>query len=124
MGVLHHARYFAIFERARTELLRASGKTYRELEEEGILLPLVEASAKYRAPVTYDGEIRVETRILRLTPLEVSFGYMVRKADGAHICEGFTRHAIVGPDLRLRRLTALEWQNFRNLLLPYLEANQ
>lgn len=124
MNVMHHMRYFEMFERARTELLRSLGSSYRELEERGIYLPVVEASAQYRAPVFYDEEVVVETLVIRLKPFEVAFGYTIKKAGGGVACEGETRHAIVGADFRLRRLKGEEWRMFRDLVLPYFVAQK
>jgi acyl-CoA thioester hydrolase len=120
MNVMHHARYFEIFERARTELLRAAGKTYREVEDGGVFLPVVEATARYRAPIYYDEEIAVETRVERLSVSEVRFAYRIMKADGTVAAEGLTRHAIVGPDFRLLRLKGERWDALNTLLKPYL----
>ena len=61
MGVVYHANYFIWFEIGRCELLRAIGRSYRELEDEGIGLPVIEAHCEYKSPARYDDELQVKT---------------------------------------------------------------
>src|SRR4029077_2493839 len=65
MGVVYYANYFVWFEVARTDLLRASGSTYREMEAEGFSLPVIEAHCGFKQPARYDDEleIRVEAEL-------------------------------------------------------------
>ena len=53
MGFLHHANYFTYFEMGRTELLRASGGSYRKMEEEGLRVVVVRAECRFRRPARY-----------------------------------------------------------------------
>ena len=52
MGIAHHAEYFAWFEVGRTDLLRHSGTTYRQLEADGLRLPVIEATARSKNCLT------------------------------------------------------------------------
>lgn len=61
MGVAHHAAYIPWLEIGRTELLRASGVTYAQLEEAGILLVVVKLDVRYRRPVRYDDVVEIQT---------------------------------------------------------------
>ena len=61
MGVVHHAVYPIWFEIGRTELLRETGLTYRELEEAGVYLAVVDLSVKYRRPARYDDLLTLKT---------------------------------------------------------------
>ena len=107
MGVAHHANHFIWFEIGRTELMRARGVTYRGLEEEGILLPVIEASCAYHAPARYDDLLRVRTRIESATAVRISFEYRIEsEADGRLLATGATRHASVDRGGRPRRLPA------------------
>jgi len=54
MGVVYYANYFVWFEVGRTDLLRHAGMTYRDIESEGLTLPVIEASCGYRIPARYD----------------------------------------------------------------------
>lgn len=105
MGVAYHANYFVWFEVARCDLLRSLGRTYRNLEERGVMLPVIEAHCAYRAAAHYDDELEIRTRGALLSPVRVEFHYAVRRpADGAALAAGRTVHAAVDPRGRPRRL--------------------
>jgi acyl-CoA thioester hydrolase len=105
MGVAHHSHYFVWLEIGRTELMRARGVDYRRLEDEGVFLPVVEASCAYLAPARYDELLRVHTRIESAGGVRVSFSYRIeRQPDGRLLATGTTRHAAVDRSGRPRRL--------------------
>src|ERR1700754_466723 len=86
MGVVYYANYFVWFEVGRTDLLRAAGWSYREMEEEGVQLPVIEAQCAYRAPARYDDELEIRTSGASVSPVRVQFAYeIVRCADQATI---------------------------------------
>ncbi|MFM7731677.1 MAG: acyl-CoA thioesterase, partial [Flavobacteriales bacterium] len=66
MGFVYYGNYASYFEVARVETLRASGITYRELEEQGILLPVREFSIRYIQPARYDDIVDITTTITEL----------------------------------------------------------
>ena len=66
MGLLHHANYLVYFEQARTELLRALGTTYKDLEDKGFLLVLTKVEVRYRKPAQYDDLLTVRTTVERV----------------------------------------------------------
>ena len=75
MGFLHHAYYFTYFEIGRTELLRASGGNYRQMEELGMLVVVVRAECSFRRPARYDDILRLRTTIVRVTPAKIEHEY-------------------------------------------------
>ncbi len=92
-GVVYYGTYFRLFEMGRTELLRSSGLTYATIEnEEGLILPVVEAHARYRAPARYDDELLIKTSLTELYPHKVRFDYAISRA-GRLLVEGYTVHA-------------------------------
>ncbi len=94
MGVVYYANYLVWFEVGRTDLLRASGWNYREMETEGYSLPVIEAHCAYRESAKYDDEIEVRTTGEMLSPVRVQFSYeVVRVADAATLATGTTVHA-------------------------------
>lgn len=96
MGVVYHANFLIWFEIGRTDWLRASGCTYRKLEEEGVSLPVIEAHCRYRTPARYDEELDVVTHGRLLTPARVAFDYEVVRGEAAEIvATGHTIHAAV-----------------------------
>ena len=105
MGVVYHANYLVWMEVGRVEYCRASGFRYRDLEAEGILLAVVEASCRYLAPALYDDEIVIRTTIEEATPRLVRFGYrMFSSESGRLLAEGFTKHVFCGRDRRATKL--------------------
>ncbi|HEU4402482.1 MAG TPA: thioesterase family protein [Candidatus Polarisedimenticolia bacterium] len=107
MGVAHHTNHFVWFEVGRTELMRRRGLPYARMEEDGFLLPVIEASCSYRAPARYDDLLLVRTEIGRLSPVRFTFSYRIeREVDGVLLATGSTTHAVIGPGGRPRRLPA------------------
>jgi acyl-CoA thioester hydrolase len=105
MGVVYHANYFVWFEIGRCELIRAIGKSYRDLEGAGIGLPVIEAHCEYKAPARFDDELQVKTWGELLSPARVQFRYEVcRLADNTLNAVGRTVHASIDQDGRPRRL--------------------
>src|SRR5262245_42837935 len=105
MGVAHHGSYVAWFEEARTEWLRHRGKTYRQMEDEGSLLQVVEFSAQYRRPLDYDDELLIWLRVRDRSKVAVTLEYVVKRLGGDEVAAtGSTRLACVGRDGKVRRL--------------------
>jgi acyl-CoA thioester hydrolase len=77
MGVVYHANYLVWCELGRTELIRARGTPYAELERQGVVLAVADASIRYHAPARYDDMIRVEAWVADLRSRTVTFGYRV-----------------------------------------------
>lgn len=104
-GVAYHAGYFAWFEVGRTDLLRGEGLTYRELERDGLRLPVIEAHARFFRPALYDDVLEVRTRTAEVAGASIRFEYEVRRDDAdAPLATGYTAHAAVDSSGRARRL--------------------
>ena len=104
MGVAYHGIYLNWFEMGRTEYCRQSGKSYLEWENQGVMLPVVEAHCRYKSPVFYDDEIEIETTITKLSRVSVEFTCRIfRKQTGKLAAEGYTKHAFTSPDGKLLR---------------------
>lgn len=98
MGFAYYANYLDWFEVARTEWFRARGKRYRELEAEGIWLPVTEASCRYLASARYDDRLRLVSWISELGRVTLAFEYRVERVeDGKLLATGRTRHALLDP---------------------------
>ena len=106
MGVVYYANYLVWFEVGRTDLLRSSGWSYREMEAEGFSLPVVEAHCEYRASARYDDDLEVRTTGTVLSPVRLRFDYqVVRVGDqAAALAAGHTVHATLDASGRPRRL--------------------
>lgn len=91
MGVVYHANYLAWCDIARTDLIRGlGGKTYAEIEREGIALAVVEAHLRYKKPARYDDVIRIATRVTEVRSRVVRFDYDIATDDGVAIASGYT----------------------------------
>jgi acyl-CoA thioester hydrolase len=106
MGLLHHANYLVYFEQARIELLRASGVTYKELEDQGFLLVLTRIEVRYKLPAQYDDLLTVRTFVERVTYVRIDHRYEVRRGDQL-VAEASSTLACVGRDGRPQALPEL-----------------
>jgi acyl-CoA thioester hydrolase len=105
MGVVYHANYFMWFEIGRCELLRAVGRSYRDMEASGIGLPVIEAHCEYKSPARYDDELVVTTKGTLLSPARVEFEYEIsRPIDATINAVGRTVHAAIDTTGRPCRL--------------------
>jgi len=98
MDFVHSSRYLEWFEIGRTELLRAIGLPYRELEDEGVFLPVVEAHVEYIKPVRYDDRLRIVTRG-SVEGARLRMEYEVLR-DGELVAKGYTVHACLNRERR------------------------
>ena len=104
-GVIHHSVFPVWFEMGRTELLRANGLVYKDLEEAGIFFVVAELRVKYRRPVFYDESLRLETVCSRVTAAKVEHTYrLLRPESGLLLVEGSSVLACVGADRTVRRI--------------------
>lgn len=87
MGVVHHANYISWFEMGRTEMMRHLGIAYREMEELGLLLPVLDVKVKYHKPAHYDDCVAVYTTLEEFSPIRLTFNYEVRRVSEADFKE-------------------------------------
>lgn len=93
MGIAHHANYVVWFEVGRTDLCREAGLTYREIEQKGFLLVVVEIGCRYRTPFRYDDEVLIRTAIEEAGSRSMRFRYELLSADRAEVrATGFSHH--------------------------------
>jgi acyl-CoA thioester hydrolase len=85
MGVVYHARYLVWLDIARTEHLRRSGMSYRELEASGLRLAVSDVAIRYRQPARYDDSIRIRCWVREVRSRKVEFGYAVEHADAGSL---------------------------------------
>jgi len=110
MGIVYYANYLVWFEIGRVELLRSLGLAYSQLEtEHECILPVVEASCRYRSPARYDDPILIETRPALLRGSVLKFGYRIlrKPANGEEptlLAEGETVHVVCDDQLKRKHL--------------------
>lgn len=81
MRVVYHANYLVWCEIGRTDLIRAIGVSYAELERSGVGLAVVDATVRYHYPARYDDMIRVRTTVTEVRSRSVTFDYRIENAD-------------------------------------------
>ena len=105
MGIVYYANYLVWFEIGRVELLRSLGLAYSQLEtDHQCILPVVEASCRYKSPARYDDRILIETRPSLLRGSVLKFAYRIlRKNSEAEeprlLAEGETVHVVCDDQL-------------------------
>ncbi|MFN7979893.1 MAG: thioesterase family protein [Vicinamibacterales bacterium] len=92
MRVAYHANYFVWFEVGRTDWLREAGLTYRDLETEGLFLPVTEARCAYKASARYDDDLEIHTTAALVSPVRIGFEYEIM-GPGGLLATGATVHA-------------------------------
>lgn len=103
MGIVYYANYLRFFESARAAYWRDLGRSYKDLVEWGVAMPVVEAHCEYKRPAFYEDLLIVDVDVIEVRAASVRFGYRVMRGEDL-LATGHTRHAIVGTDGRPRRL--------------------
>jgi acyl-CoA thioester hydrolase len=103
MGVVYYANYLRFFEGARASYWRALGRTYKDLEDAQVAMPVIEAHCSYKRPARYEDLIAVDVEVTEMRAASLRFSYEVR-CGNVLLAEGFTRHAVIGPNGRPRAI--------------------
>ena len=94
MGVVYHGNYLPWFEIGRTTLLREQGLPYRQLEEDGFRLPVLEVAVKYLRPAVYDDTVTIVTTMRERPLLRIRLEYEVYRGEEL-LATGSTVHAFI-----------------------------
>lgn len=96
MGIVHHSNYYVYFEAAREDFIQGAGISYRDMEEQGIMMPLVETQCRYMEGAKYADKLIIETTIDELSPAKVALQYsVIREADHKVLAKGKTIQTFV-----------------------------
>ena len=106
MGVVYHANHLIWFEVGRVELMRQMGFSYRDMErDDDRFIAVAEATCRYKAPVYYDEEVLIRTRLKNVRESVVVFSYeLVRAETGALLAEGETTHIVTDSKMKVSAL--------------------
>jgi acyl-CoA thioester hydrolase len=106
MGVVYHSNHLIWFEVGRVELMREMGFSYRDMErEDGRFIAVAEVKCRYRAPIHYDEEIVVRTRLKTARESVVVFSYELVRADNRTLlAEGETTHIVTDSKMKVAAL--------------------
>jgi len=118
MGVVYHSNHLIWFEVGRVELMRQMGFLYRDMErEEGCFIAVAEVTCRYRAPVFYDEEVVVRTRLKRVRESVVVFSYELLRAENETLlAEGETIHVVTDSNMKPAHLPQKYFHAFRRAL--------
>lgn len=103
-GVIHHSVYPVWLEMGRTELLRANGLAYKDMEQAGVFFVVARLSIKYRRPALYDEQLKLETTCSKVTASRVEHTYRLMHSDGVILAEADTTLACVSAEGKVRRI--------------------
>lgn len=93
MGIAHHANYLVWFEIGRTDLCRATGFPYNEIEARGYILVVTEIGCRYRTPYRYDDEVLIRTSVSEAASRAMRFAYELYDGNGVQLhASGHSAH--------------------------------
>jgi acyl-CoA thioester hydrolase len=90
MGVVYHGNYAQYFEMGRVEWLRNLGVSYKWMEENGVMLPVVSLEMNYKKPARYDDELRVKTILKSQTSVKIEFDYEIYNEQNQLLTTGYS----------------------------------
>ncbi|WP_268035921.1 acyl-CoA thioesterase [Algoriphagus sp. PAP.12] len=90
MSYVYYGNYAMYFEVARVEAMRSIGFSYKQMEDEGVMMPVLESHFKYIKPGKYDELLTIKTRIPELPGVRIRFEYEVYNEENELITEGWT----------------------------------
>lgn len=115
MGIVYHANYLQYLEMGRVEWLRSLGVSYKDLEDQGWLLPVIRAELDFKKPATYDEWLTIKTTLAKPPQVRISFDYEIRNEEQELLIQAKTTLAFMEkktfspvrcPDFILDRLAA------------------
>lgn len=95
MAVIHHSVYALYYEEARVDFVKHLGINYKELEHNGLMLPLINLGSNYKKPARFPEQLTVVTYVSEITPARIKFIYNIFNEKNELINVGFTEHAFV-----------------------------
>ena len=96
MGLVYHGNYLTWFEVTRVEMLDILGYPYRNLEQEGYLLPVLEASVRYRRPAFFDDRLTIRVTVKDKPIVKIHCEYEVLRHEEL-LATGWTKHGFINP---------------------------
>ena len=120
MGIVHHSVYPIWFECGRTDFIKYYGISYNELEELGLMLPLIRLTCEYKNPVKYGDSVLVKTRLIKATKVRLVLGYEIYAENKNLLCvQGTTEHAWTAKNLKPVNISKYKPEIFKKLVPMY-----
>lgn len=108
MGICHHSNYINYYEAARSDFMRSLGLSYAEVEQRGLMMPILEVQSKYHRPARYDELLTVRILLDELPVTRVNFRYEIYNEEGTLINRGMTQLGFMNSTTR-RPCRCPEW---------------
>lgn len=119
MGIVHHSNYYVWFEEARGDFIEKINITYKEIEDMGIMMPIMETHCKYMRASKYGDILEIKTSIKELTPVKILFDYrVINKESGELLAKGGTTQTFINNDFKIINMKKKYpeiWKKFQTL---------
>jgi len=116
MGYVYYGNYATYYEVARVESFRKLGYAYKNLEDQGVMMPVLELKTKYIQPAKYDDLLTVKVSIPEMPNVRITYLYEIYNESGTKLNEGETQLVFI--DMQRNKPTRIP-EVMKNLLLPY-----
>lgn len=105
MGIVHHSNYIRYFEEARLDMMKKVGLDYWDMEERGIIIPVLFVDCKYIKALRFDEDIVIHTKMTKYNGIKMEVSYEIYQKGSNDICTtGTTGHCFVTPDMKPIRM--------------------
>jgi acyl-CoA thioester hydrolase len=105
MGIIHHSNYIRWFEEARIHYMEEIGCPLKEVEDMGIMIPVLSVDCQYKTMVRYGDTVNIYTKITRFTGVKMTVSYRVLDSESGELrCTGETGHCFLNADYRPVRM--------------------
>ena len=115
MGYVYYGNYASYFEVARVEMLRSLGVSYKKLEDDGVMLPVLDFKIKYYKPAYYDDELLIKISVQKMPGVRIHFSYQTLNSEGVLLNEAETTLVFVD-------ISSGKPQTIPEDLIPYFAA--
>ncbi len=124
MGIVHHSNYIRYFEEARIDQLDKIGLPYPEIEERGIMIPVLFVECAYLKPLRYGDTFRIIPRIAKYTGLKMDISYELYHGETGELCTtGKSGHCFLYPDMKPVRMKR-DFPDIYERLMEYAEKDR
>jgi acyl-CoA thioester hydrolase len=95
MGVVYHGNYAQFFEIGRIDWLRSFGISYKNMEENNVMLPVVSLQCNFKKSAEFDDEITVKTTLKKIPTVKIEFDYEIFNQKNELLTTGQTMLAFI-----------------------------
>lgn len=120
MGIVHHSNHIRYFEEARIDFMKKIDCDIMKLENDGVIIPNVDAYAKYIKPIRFDDDIYIEVKLIKFNGVLMEYNYTIRfLCNDTVAATGHTAHCFVGENFKPISIKK-KYPDFYNRLLSVL----